>query len=268
MFDKELEAYVGVEYTKSTAEALYNRLSNYSAMEELGRQSLFMARAQSRAIKNGTSVQQEYEKLLKNYERSRLSSSRRAILNFIDENPTAVNPDTGETIALNESNPAHIDIVTGILAEQASTKEELKKDAIINDVLIPRIAANIEKLLEDNHIAEILGINSVEDLDLDVLRDRLNLLKRHHVINLDYRLDDYIVNDSVYGIGYMHSLVMGNIDLPSSLSKLTRSKGLKSRPNVFLAPFGTINSFLQNLIPTDRITSAKLMVSFGIAQLV
>jgi len=268
VFDKELEAYVGVEYTKSTAEALYNRLSNYSAMEELGRQSLFMARAQSRAIKNGTSVQQEYEKLLKNYERSRLSSSRRAILNFIDENPTAVNPDTGETIALNESNPAHIDIVTGILAEQASTKEELKKDAIINDVLIPRIAANIEKLLEDNHIAEILGIHSVEDLDLDVLRDRLNLLKRHHVINLDYRLDDYIVNDSVYGIGYMHSLVRGNIDLPSSLSKLTRSKGLKSRPNVFLAPFGTINSFLQNLIPTDRITSAKLRVSFGIAQLV
>jgi hypothetical protein len=268
VFDKELEEYVGVASPKTPAETLYNKLSNYSAMEELGRQSLFMARAQAKAIKNGTSIEEEYAKLVKNYERSRVSSSRKAILNFIDENPTVVNPDTGETIALNESNPAHIDIVTGILAEQASTKEELKKDAIINDVLIPRIAANIEKLLEDHHIAEILGIHSVEDLDLDALRDRLNLLKRHHVINLDYRLDDYIVNDSVYGIGYMHSLVRGNIDLPSSLSKLTRSKGLKSRPNVFLAPFGTINSFLQNLIPTDRITSAKLRVSFGIAQLV
>ena len=268
VFDKELKEYVGEASPKTPAETLYNKLSNYSAMEELGRQSLFMARAQAKSIKNGTSIEEEYAKLVKNYERSRLSSSRKAILRFIDENPSIINPDTGESVILNESNPAHVDMVTAILAEQEATKEELKKDAIINDVLIPRIAANIEKLLEDTQIAEILGIYSVDDLNLDALRERLNLLKRHHIINLDYRLDDYVVNDSVYGIGYMHSLIKGNIDLPSKLSKLTRKKGLRSRKiGVLFGPLDTVNSYLSNLIPTDRITFAKLRVAIGLAKL-
>ena len=267
VFDKEIESYTGVAFPKTDAETLRAVLSTYSAMEELGRQSLFMARAQVRAAKNNTSVQEEYDKLVKNYERSRLSSSRRAILNFIDDNPTVNHPDTGELIALDENNPAHIDIITQILAEQASTKEELQKDAIIYDVLVPRIAANIEKLLEDSQIADILGIYSVDDLDIDQLVRRLQMLKRHHIINLDYRLDDYIINDSVYGVGYMHSLVKGVIDMPSSIAKLSNSKGLRARAKVLLGPLDTVNSYLSNLIPTDRLTFAKLRVAVGLAQM-
>lgn len=267
VFDKEIESYTGVSFPKTDAETLRAVLSSYSAMEELGRQSLFMARAQMRAAKNNTSVQEEYDKLVKNYERSRLSSSRRAILNFIDDNPTVTHPDTGELIALDENNPAHIDIVTQILAEQASTKEELQKDAIIYDVLVPRIVANIEKLLEDSQIADILGIYSAEDLDIDKLVERLRMLKRHHIINLDYRLDDYIVNDAVYGIGYMHSLVKGVIDMPNSIARLAKSKGLKARAKVLLGPLDTVNSYLSNLIPTDKLTFAKLRVAIGLAQM-
>lgn len=267
VFDKEIESYTGVSFPKTDAETLRAVLSSYSAMEELGRQSLFMARAQMRAAKNNTSVQEEYDKLVKNYERSRLSSSRRAILNFIDDNPTVTHPDTGELIALDENNPAHIDIVTQILAEQASTKEELQKDAIIYDVLVPRIVANIEKLLEDSQIADILGIYSAEDLDIDKLVERLRMLKRHHIINLDYRLDDYIINDAVYGIGYMHSLVKGVIDMPNSIARLAKSKGLKARAKVLLGPLDTVNSYLSNLIPTDKLTFAKLRVAIGLAQM-
>ena len=266
-FDKEIEAYVGVSSPKTNAETLRAVLSTYSAMEELGRQSLFMARAQVRAAKNNTSVQEEYDKLVKNYERSRLSYSRRAILNFIDENPTVTHPDTGELIALDENNPAHIDIVTQILAEQASTKEELQKDAIIYDVLVPRIVANIEKLLEDSQIADILGIYSVEDLDVDQLVKRLQMLKRHHIINLDYRLDDYIINDAVYGIGYMHSLVKGVIDMPNYISRLRKSKGLKGRSGILFSPLDTVNSYLSHLVITDRLTMAKLRVAIGLAQI-
>lgn len=266
-FDKEMESYVGVAFPKTNAETLRSKLATYSAMEELGRQALFMARAQMRAEKNKTSVQEEYDKLVKNYERSRLSSSRRAILDFIDDNPTINHPDTGELIALDENNPAHIDIITQILAEQAATKDELQKDAIIYDVLIPRIVANIDKLLEDSQIADILGVYSAEDLDIDKLVERLRMLKRHHVINLDYRLDDYVVNDSVYGIGYMHSLVKGVIDMPSAISKLRKARGLKGRSRVFLGPLDTVNSYLGNLVPTDKLTFAKLRVAIGLAQM-
>ena len=267
VFDPEIEAYVGVAFPKTEAEVLYNKLSNYQAMEELGRQAVFMARAQLRATKNNTTVQEEYDKLVKNYERSRLSSSRRAILKFIDDNPTIEHPDTGETVVLNASNPAHVDLITQILADRAVTKEELQKDAIINDVLLPRIVANIDKLLEDTQIADILGIYNVTDLDFDKLRERLNKLKRHHIINLDYRLDDYIVNDSVYGIGYMHALVQGNIDMPSKLDRLVKRKGLKARKGAFFGMLDTVNSYLANVIPTDRITFAKLRVAIGLAQL-
>jgi len=267
VFDEEVEAYVGVAFPKTRASILMNKLSSYRAMEELGRQALFMNRAAIRAEKNGTTIEEEYNKIVKNYERSRLSSSRRAILNFIDDNPTIQHPDTGETIVLDETNPAHIDIISQILADQAALKEELQKDAIIYDVLIPRIVANIEKLLEDTQIAEILGIYTEEDLDLARLTERLQKLKRHHIINLDYRLDDYIVNDSVYGIGYMHSLVKGVIDMPAEISRLRKNKGLKSRSRVLLGPLDTVNSYLSNLIPTDRISFAKLRNAIGLGAL-
>ena len=266
VFDPEIEAYVGVAFPKTEAEVLYNKLSNYQAMEELGRQAVFMARAQVRAAKNNTTVEEEYDKLVKNYEQSRLSSSRRAILKFIDDNPTIKHPETGEDVVLNASNPAHVDLISQILADQAATKQELQKDAIINDVLLPRIAANIEKLLEDTQIADILGIYSVADLDFDKLRARLTKLKRHHIINLDYRLDDYIVNDSVYGIGYMHALVKGNLDYPSQLEKLVKAKNLSPRKSL-IGIVDTVDSFLRNTVVTDSITLARLRIAIGLAQL-
>ena len=118
VFEPEIEAYVGVAFPKTEAGILYNKLSNYQAMEELGRQAVFMARAQLRAAKNNTTVEEEYKKLVQNYERSRLSSSRRAILKFIDDNPTIQHPDTGDTVVLNASNPAHVDLITQILADK------------------------------------------------------------------------------------------------------------------------------------------------------
>ena len=265
VFDAEEERYAGISFDKTRVEVLRSKLSSYSAMEEIGRQSLFMAKAQVRAAKNKTSIEEEYDKLVKNYERSRLSSSRRAILDFIDDNPTITHPETGEQVVLDESNPAHVDLVTQILAENAALKEELQKDAIIYDVLIPRIAANLTKLLEDSQIADILGLYNEGEFDVNKLALRLQKLKRHHIINLDYRLDDYVVNDSVYGIGYMHALVKGNIDMPNALSKLVRSKNLKSRSGVLSGPLDTINSYIQNLIPADRITTAKLRVAFGLS---
>tara|TARA_R110002074_G_scaffold160473_1_gene317983 strand:- start:11449 stop:21243 length:9795 start_codon:yes stop_codon:yes gene_type:complete len=266
VFDESIEAYVGVTPVKTDAETLYNKLSNYLAMEELGRQSLFMARAEVKAIKNGTSVEEEYNNIVRRYERGRLSASRKAVMDFIDENPT-VKDEQGNDINLDESNPAHLELISKLLAEQAADSEMLKKEAIINDVLIPRIAANIVKLLEDSHIAEILGIHNAADLDFDTLRDRLMLLHRHQVINLDYRLDDYIVNDSLYGVGYLHSLIKGQIDMPNKLRRLIRSAGLQARAKNVLGLLDTVDSYLANLVVTDRLSFAKLRIAIGLANL-
>ncbi len=259
-FDKEEEVYVGVAPEKIEANLLSDIVSNFKAMEELGRQAVFVARAERRAKKNNTSFQEEYDKITKNYERSRLSASRRAILNYIDEYN-----EKNQNDQLDPANPAHVEQVVEELARQAAEKDELKKEAIINDVMIPRIVMNIEKILEDSQLAEILGVFKAEDLDVNSLRERLNQLDRIHIINLDYKIDDYVVNDSKFGIGYLHSLVMGKLDFPKRLRDIMKSKNLKARDRVVLRLMDTVDSFLRNLIVTDNKTMAKLRVALGLA---
>ena len=263
VFDKDLQQYVGVAPAKTEVSTLYNALSNYQAMEELGRQSLFMARAQRRAAKNKTDVMDEYNAIVKAYERSRLSPSRRAILDFIDSNPTLVD-DEGNTVVLDSGNPAHVELITKRLAEAAADKDTLQKETIINDVLLPRIVANIDKLLEDSQIADILGIYDVSDLNFDKLRDRLARLDRHQVINLDYKLDDYIVNDSLYGIGYLHSIVKGQLDMPTKLGRLFKKGNIRVSKRVSLGLMDTLESFLRNSLITDNKTFAKLRNVLGL----
>ena len=261
-FDKEEEVYVGVAPEKIEANLLSGIVSNFKAMEELGRQAVFVARAERRAKKNNTSFQEEYDKITKNYERSRLSASRRAILNYIDEYN-----EKNQNDQLDPANPAHVEQVVEELARQAAEKDELKKEAIINDVMIPRIVMNIEKILEDSQLAEILGVFKAEDLDVNALRERLNQLDRIHIINLDYKIDDYVVNDSKFGIGYLHSLVMGKLDFPKRLRDIMKSKNLRARDKVVLRLMDTVDSFLRNLIVTDNKTMAKLRVALGLAGL-
>ena len=259
-FDKEEEVYVGVAPEKIEANLLSDIVSNFKAMEELGRQAVFVAKAERRAKKNKTSFQEEYDKITKNYERSRLSASRRAILNYIDEYN-----EKNQNDQLDPANPAHVEQVVEELARQAAEKDELKKESIINDVMIPRIVMNIEKILEDSQLAEILGVFKAEDLDVNALRERLNQLDRIHIINLDYKIDDYVVNDSKFGIGYLHSLVMGKLDFPKRLRDIMKSKNLKARDKVVLRLMDTVDSFLRNLIVTDNKTMAKLRVALGLA---
>jgi hypothetical protein len=259
-FDKEEEVYVGSSPEKIEANLLSGIVSNFKAMEELGRQAVFVARAERMAEKNNTSFQGEYDKITKNYERSRLSASRRAILNYIDEYN-----ENNQNDQLDPSNPAHVEKVIEELARQAAEKDELKKEAIINDVMIPRVVMNIEKILEDSQLAEILGVFKAEDLDVNALRERLNQLDRIHIINLDYKIDDYVVNDSKFGIGYLHSLVMGKLDFPKRLRDIMKSKNLKARDKVVLRLMDTVDSFLRNLIVTDNKTMAKLRVALGLA---
>ena len=262
VFDKVEEAYVGVAPTKIKATDLDNFVSNFQALEAMGRQAVFAAKAHRLAAKNDTTFEEEFDNIMKHYERSRLTSSRKAILNFIDKHNEA-NPND----QLDPANPADIERVLDEISKSMAETALLKKEAVINDIIIPRVAANLEKLLQDWQIREILGIETHQDFDADVLRERLNRLNTREVVNLDYKLDDYALNDSVYGLGYLHSLIKGKFDYADAIRKLKAEKKVASSKNVFLKVMDNVDSFMRMLIITNNITFAKFRIYTGFAEM-
>ena len=262
VFDKVEEAYVGVAPTKIKATDLDNFVSNFQALEAMGRQAVFAAKAHRLAAKNDTTFEEEFDNIMKHYERSRLTSSRKAILNFIDKHNEA-NPND----QLDPANPADIERVLDEISKSMAETALLKKEAVINDIIIPRVAANLEKLLQDWQIREILGIETHQDFDADVLRERLNRLNTREVVNLDYKLDDYALNDSVYGLGYLHSLIKGKFDYADAIRKLKAEKKVASSKNVFLKVMDNVDSFMRMLIVTNNITFAKFRIYTGFAEM-
>ena len=250
--------YEGVAPLKVKVEDLTALLSNFKAMEELGRDAAMVARAMNAAKRNKTSFEEEYDKLKLKYERSQTSSTVNKIRDFIEEH-NSNNP----TNQLDPANPADVQYVLDQLSQGKADVAEEKKQAIINDVIIPRVAGNLMKLMEDKHIREILGFYNEGDFDAEALRSRLSQLSAVEVINIDYKLDDYIVNDSVFGLGYVAALVRGKIDYAKGMSRLQRRLGLKAKNTVFLKSLQTIDSMLRQLFPIDNISMAKLRRYMG-----
>ena len=246
-----------VSYPKLPAQTLAVLLADLQTKEEVGREAYFIARAESRALRNKTTIEEEYAKIKKAYERSKLNTNRRNILRYIEEwnENNKDNP-------LDSTNPAHIEMVLQALYQEKVGKEDANAEMIVDDVLLPRIAANIDQLLEEPMIAEILGVFDAEKLELGKLRERLLRLTRRQIAHLDYKLDDYLVNDSVFGIGYVHSLVRGAIDYADELSTLQDS-GVNARNKVYMSFTDTVDSFIRNVFPTTDMNIARIRRAIG-----
>lgn len=246
-----------VSFPKLPAEDLAVLVAQFQSKETLGRNAVLAARAERLALKNNTSVDEEYNKLKEKYERSKLSQNRKNILRYIDEwNKNNANDQ------LDSSNPAHLERVLEALYDEKVNKNEAAAELIVDDVMLPRIAANLDTLLEEPMIADILGIADPSKLNFAQLRNRLLKLNRRQLAHLDYKLDDFIVNGSVFGLGYVHSLVRGSIDYASDLADLKRD-GLKARPRVYMGFLDTVDSYIRNAFPTTDITLARLRRSLG-----
>ena len=90
------------------------------------------ARAERLALKNKTSVDEEYNKLKEKYERSKLSQNRKNILRYIDEwNKNNANDQ------LDSSNPAHLERVLEALYDEKVNKNEAAAELIVDDVMLP-----------------------------------------------------------------------------------------------------------------------------------
>ena len=237
---------------RRSVEALMSLADKFIALEEIGRNAVMVAKAKAAAEKNGTSFENEYEALVKAAKLRKVSATRRAILSFIEDNPE---------MSLDPANPADVEYVLEQLAENKALLEEQSKDAIIRDALLPQIAFNLEKLLEDSHIAEILGVYSLDQFNASDLINRLMKLDKIHLANLEFKLDDYLMNDSVMGMGYLAARVRGRIELAKGIEEQLSGKGVKAGSKPILSLLDTADSFLNLkllstlVLPVDNPTS-------------
>ena len=248
------EAQIPVRFEASRLEA---KASQFKVMEELGRIAFFRAKAERLAKKNKTQVEDEFQKLVKGYALSKMSSSKRAILLRIERH-NAANPND----QLDAGNPADLERIIEEIAEERTKDEEDIVRALVDDALLPLVASNIDKMMEDPDVRAIMGELVADSKDVLDLRDRLMRLDKATLIALEYRLSDYVINDSVFGMGYMAAKIRGKLDLADSISDLN----LKPRTARLLAAtsvLDTIDSFLRFMFPVDNATNAKIRRAIG-----
>jgi len=257
-FSAEEQRIVAEAPARRSVETLSALADKFNAMEELGRNAVMVAKAKALAEKNGTTFEDEYSKLLKAEGLRRVSGTRKAILNFIEENPN---------LGLDPANPADVEYVLQQLAENKALLEEQSKEAIITDVLLPQIAFNLDKLLEDRHIAEILGLYDATKFNVSELVARLSKLDKIHLANLEFKLDDYLMNDSVMGLGYLAARVRGRIEMADAIKGELTRKGIKAGARPILSLLDTADSFLRLVFKTDNKTIAKIRRLIGFADM-
>ena len=254
--DTGRQAQVPERFEATRLEAL---ASQFKVMEELGRIELFRAKAERLAKKNNTSAEEEFKKLMQGYAFSKMSSSKRAILSRIAKH-NAANPNE----QLDPGNPEDLEKIINEMVEERSKDEQDISRAIVDDAILPLVAANVDKMLEDPDVARIMGqLTGDSDSVLD-LRDRLLRLDKATLVALEYRLSDYIINDSVYGMGYMAAKVKGQLDMADQIKGLNL-KGRNARLLNFFSFMDTMDSYLRFLFPVDNVTNAKLRRALGIS---
>lgn len=257
-FNAEEQRIVAEAPARRSVETLSALADKFKAMEELGRNAVMVAKAKANAEKNGTTFEEEYSALLKAEGLRKVSGTRKAILKFIEDNPN---------LALDPANPADVEYVLQQLAENKALLEEQSKEAIITDVLLPQIAFNLDKLLEDTHIAEILGLYDATQFNVSELVARLNKLDKIHLTNLEFKLDDYLMNDSVMGLGYLAARVRGRIEMADAIKGELTGKGIKADERPILSLLDTADSFLRLVFRTDNKTIAKIRKLIGFADM-
>ena len=257
-FDAEEQRIVAEAPARRSVETLGALADKFKAMEELGRNAVMVAKAKALAEKNGTTFEEEYSALLKAEGLRKVSGTRKAILKFIEDNPN---------LGLDPANPADVEYVLQQLAENKALLEEQSKEAIITDVLLPQIAFNLDKLLEDRHIAEILGLYDAAKFNVSELVARLSKLDKIHLANLEFKLDDYLMNDSVMGLGYLAARVRGRIEMADAIKGELTSRGIKAGARPILSLLDTADSFLRLVFKTDNKTIAKIRRLIGFADM-
>jgi len=250
------------------AEVLEELARTFQIQAEMGRDAILVERARKavkKARKEGkeTTFEREYDKLVNKFEEGRLTVSRDIIGKFIEKwNAENINDQ------LDAANPADLHRVIEMMSEQKELLAKETAETIINESIIPRVAANLSKLVTDVDISEILGFSMEGDFNAAKLKERLMGLDKWMLVNLEYRLDSYIMNDSIFGLGYLAAIVKGRMELVGRVDELVDRYGIKaSNARVYLSFMDDVTHYLLNIFSIENKHHAKVRIATGYADM-
>ena len=255
-FSKDSEGNLVItEANLKEVKSLLALATNFKAIEEVERDANFRARA-TKAVEDAkkagqtTTFEEEYTKLLEKYERSRLTSTRKKIV------------DTAKKLGLDANNVQDLEQILDEIAKESAELAEDKKELILSESIIPRVIANLEELLQDKSFRTILGLFSMDNVSVPELKARLMQLDMRHLAALDYKINDYLVNSSTIGLGYLAAIVRGKISLASDIKAIV-AKGIRSKDRAFGSFADNVPSFIRNVFKVGNIDVARILVAIG-----
>lgn len=260
-FDKEQNIYVAEPSELKNIEQLMVRAGHAKVVEQdTIRQDLLnkAGRAYDKLIAEGGQttmtrdeyINQEFDRLFNKLLDSRLTFTSQRINSYAEANN------------LDPTNVVDLEQIMSELAEQDAQIAELKKAALVRDALLPAILINLGELMDNSHFARMLGITDPNNPNLAELEQRLMKLDKHQLLAIEFKINDYIVNGSVFGVGSMADLVYGKVDLPAAIQALVNA-GVRSRKTVRFPAWDYLQGYIRSLFPVDNVTIAKIRTAIG-----
>ena len=217
--------------------------------------------AVEKAKKEGrkTTFQDEYGKLLQRFSNSRLKPIEKEI------------QEKAKALGLDRNNVQDLEEIMLKIAEDHEDLGLLQKQEIIEEGIMPGLVMNADEMLEDPAFAIIFGISDPSSLDteaIDKIIKRLSRLERHHLLALEYKMNDFLVNGKANGIGYIAAIVRGNVDLPDLIEVLTDKK-VRSRKRVSLGGMAdNLSGYIRNAFPASNITIQQIKNAIGLQDII
>jgi hypothetical protein len=230
-----------------TASNLLAMAENFKSIEALVQDSINVEKAKRAAKRNKTTFEEEYDKIAQSEQRALLTTTRKALEDKQKEWNTA-NPNDMRSL----ENWEDVEFLYELIAKDRADLAEMKKEVVINEIIIPFVQNNILALSEDRNIRNILNVSEGDTtIDKDDLFERLSRLSQIELLQIDYRLRDYYVNGTDYGLGYVAAVVKAKADAAFDISQNVK-QGVRARSSALLR--GT--AFLDTLESFFRLTFA------------
>ena len=244
--------------------ALQAQLDAFKAIEQAQQQAQLRARAEravERKLLKGeeTTFEAEYEAILKKFFESRLSATQKRVNKM------------AEKLGLDPRNVDDLETIYLELAKEEKALVDLKKSLIIDEGIMPLLLFNAEAILADPGFRLILGLpqnaNIEDDEVFNKIRKRLDKLEKHHLLAIEFKLNDYLVNGRTFGLGYLAALTKGRINYADKIKELT-DRGISSKRTAVLGVLDNLSSLLRNLFRVSNRDIARIKVAIGLQDVI
>jgi hypothetical protein len=264
-FAKDEEGNLVFDATQlNEVKGLQAQLDAFKAIEQAQQQAQLRAKAEravERKLLKGeeTTFEEEYEAILKKFFESRLSATQKRVNKM------------AEKLGLDPRNVDDLETIYLELAKEEKALVDLKKSLIIDEGIMPLMLFNAEAILADPGFRLIMGLpqnaNIEDDEVFNKVRKRLDKLEKHHLLAIEYKLNDYLVNGRTFGLGYLAALTKGRINYADKITKLTE-RGISSKRTAVLGVLDNLSSLLRNLFRVSNRDIARIKVAIGLQDVI